>query len=54
MNDEGSLDQAFLPDGTVNTKALGRTPKTSGSVPITLMEHAWWWAGSVDCPKPGQ
>jgi hypothetical protein len=53
MNDQGSLAHAFLPDGTLNTKATSWYSKTDPGIAVTLTERAWWWGGNVDCPKPG-
>jgi hypothetical protein len=49
MTDNGSIAHAFLPNGSLDTRAKeGWYPKTAG-VPITFRETTWWW-GKPDCP----
>ena len=49
MNDEGSIAQAFLPDGNLSPGASGSHAKES-AVPITFSETSWWFRGT--CGKP--
>lgn len=50
MNDEGSLAQAFLPDGTLRPGVIGWHAKEN-MVPITFIETTWWIGGSCDKAK---
>jgi hypothetical protein len=45
MDDEGTLAQAFLPDGTLSPSAGGAHLKDK-AVPITFTETSWWIGGS--------
>jgi hypothetical protein len=49
MNDEGSIAQAFQPDGNLTAESSVWHPKVN-SVPITFTETSWWVRGS--CGKP--
>jgi hypothetical protein len=42
MNDEGSLAQAFSPDGSLSAKS---NTSIANAVPITFTETTWWWFG---------
>jgi hypothetical protein len=48
MDDEGTLAQAFLADGTLSPAPGGAHLKDK-AVPITFTEISWWWRGS--CAK---
>jgi hypothetical protein len=50
MNDEGSIAQAFLADGTLSTEPRGLHAKEN-AIPITFTETTWWWVGG-SCGKP--
>jgi hypothetical protein len=48
MDDEGTLAQAFLADGSLSPGQGGAHLKDK-AVPITFTETSWWWRGS--CSK---
>jgi hypothetical protein len=48
MNDEGSIAQAFLPDGSLSA---GDSHAKESAIPINFTEATWWWAGG-SCGKP--
>jgi hypothetical protein len=50
MNDEGSLSQAFLADGSLNAKPGGGSHVKDGAVPITFTETSWWGRGNCRSP----
>ena len=45
LNDEGTLSQAFLADGSLSSKPSGAHAKEN-AVPITFVETTWWVGGS--------
>ena len=45
LNDEGTLSQAFLADGSLNSKPSAANAKEN-AVPITFVETTWWVGGS--------
>jgi hypothetical protein len=51
MDDEGSIDRAFMPDGSLSPNAQVSHPKAS-AIPITFRETTWWWFGG-DCGTAG-
>jgi hypothetical protein len=44
MNDEGTVAQAFLPDGGLNSESSVSHAKANAT-PITFTETTWWWIG---------
>jgi hypothetical protein len=50
MNDEGSIAQAFLADGSLSSETSSSHAKGS-AIPITFTETTWWWFGG-SCGKP--
>jgi len=48
MNDEGTITQAFLADGSLSSKPSGAQAKEN-AVPITFTETTWWVGGT--CTK---
>jgi hypothetical protein len=48
MNDEGSIAQAFLPDGSLSA---GGSHTKESVIPIIFSETTWWWVGG-SCRKP--
>jgi len=49
MNDEGSIAQAFLKDGSLSSSP-GVARLKESAVPITFTETSWWWVNGV-CGK---
>jgi hypothetical protein len=49
MNDEGSIAEAFLADGSLSSKPAGAHAKEN-AIAITFTETTWWVGGS--CGKP--
>ena len=45
MDDDGTIAQAFLKDGSLSPGQGGAHIKEK-SVPITFTETSWWWGGS--------
>lgn len=45
MNDEGSIAQAFLPDGALSS-GKGGSQAGGNAVPITFTETSWWVGGA--------
>jgi hypothetical protein len=44
MTDNASIAHAFLPDGSLDTRAKdGWYKKTSTPLPVTFFETTWWW-----------
>lgn len=50
MDDEGTIAQAFLADGSLSSSSGGAHLKEK-AVPITFTETSWWW-GAGSCSKP--
>jgi hypothetical protein len=46
MNDEGSIAQAFLADGSLGSGASSSHAKGSAT-PITFTETTLWWLGGI-------
>jgi hypothetical protein len=53
MTDDASIAHAFLPDGSLNTRAKSWYPKTGPLLPITFTETSWW-LGTPACTRGPQ
>jgi hypothetical protein len=51
MDDQGSFNRAFNPDGTLNPNPGDRYSETRG-IPITFSEHFWGLISSPACLQP--
>lgn len=51
MDDQGSFNRAFNPDGTLNPNPRNGHSETRG-IPITFSEHFWGLISSPACLQP--